>query len=124
MRNRKSKNCSNQDYNFLIIDKGVSMKYGVEMIIGNLELNKTVRTATTINDAEGQVDKNDIHIMIVCIYFDDKTELAAIEQFRKDHPQIKIIIMKDDDDKMLMKKMLDIGVMAFIYLYASQDMLK
>lgn len=100
--------------NILIVDDHTIFRAGLKKIIQNFSFVRNVREAGSGEDALNQLTENKIDILLLDYELPDMTGAEVINQVRKNHDYVKILILTMHDESSLIANLLQLGINGFL----------
>jgi DNA-binding NarL/FixJ family response regulator len=97
--------------NVLIVDDHDIVRLGVRHLLGE---RAQVREASNLADARAQLAKTAFQLLILDLGLGDEFSLTALPQIRRDHPELKIIVLTSMTEDLYAERALRAGADGYV----------
>ncbi len=105
----------------IIADDHQLVAEGLKSIIESVDENKVIAMAANGKELLKQLEVIDTDLVLLDIDMPVMNGIEAMQQIRKSHPDVKVIVLSMHEEKSLVKKFTDMGAMGFLIKNTDQD---
>jgi DNA-binding NarL/FixJ family response regulator len=100
---------------FVLVDDHFLIREALRGILQELDANATIVEASCWRDAKRLIDESpDAGLLLLDLVLPDRDGFAALEETRRRHPKIPIVILSAQCERENVMKALDLGAVGFI----------
>jgi DNA-binding NarL/FixJ family response regulator len=113
-----------QKVSVLIVDDHTIFRTGMKNIVRKLPLIDRIQEASNGNEAIAIVETSDVDLILLDIEMPHMNGIDTAKYMKKNHPQVRIIMISFHNDKELFLQLYKIGVEGYLVKNTSLDDLK
>lgn len=112
------------NYKILLADDHVIIRSGLELLITSIDSAITIYHASNKKELFFELNSQSIDLLILDLNFKDGNSLTWIQEIKTTYPTLKIIVFTSFDEGIYKKRVLSLGVNAFVSKLSMPDEIK